>query len=52
MYVDDVVTKDGDLVHFYLFANIEPLNVEETLREKTLRKAMFEELKSIKKNQT
>lgn len=34
MYLDDVVIESGDLIHFALFGNIGPLNIEVSKKEK------------------
>lgn len=44
--------NECDLVHFSLFVNNKPLNLEESMKKQAWKKAMIEELRSIEKNQT
>jgi len=52
MLPDNVVTNDGDLIHFSLLTDIEPINFIEAVKELTWKNAMLKELKVIKKNKT
>jgi transposase InsO family protein len=49
---DNAVNDEGDLIHFALLADAEPINLNEALKNKVWKKAMEEELRSIEKNQT
>ncbi|MCH80809.1 copia-type polyprotein [Trifolium medium] len=49
---DNAVNDEGDLIHFALLADSEPVNFKDALKSNVWRKAMEEELKSIEKNQT
>ena len=49
---DDAVNDEGDLIHFALLADAEPINYKEALKTDVWRRAMVEELQSIEKNQT
>ncbi|KAK2405219.1 hypothetical protein QL285_054482 [Trifolium repens] len=49
---DNAVNDEGDLIHFALLADAEPINLNEALNNKVWKKAMEEELRSIEKNQT
>ena len=49
---DDVVDEEGELVHYALYADVEPVNVAEALKDLKCMKAMDEELKSIEINNT
>lgn len=49
---DEEVGSDGELVHFTMRADIEPLDYIAALCDKALKEAMIDELKSIEKSQT
>ena len=49
---DDVVDKEGELVHYAFYADVKPINVAEALKDSKWVKAMNEEVKSIKDNNT
>ncbi|CAJ2637748.1 unnamed protein product [Trifolium pratense] len=49
---DNAVNDEGDLIHFALLADSEPLNYRDALKSNVWKRAMEEELKSIEKNQT
>ena len=49
---DDVVDEEGELVHYAFYADVEPVNATETLKDSKWMKAMDEELKSIEVNNT
>jgi len=49
---DDAVNDEGDLIHFALLADAEPINYKEALKNDVWRRAMVEEIQSIEKNQT
>ncbi|CAJ2645977.1 unnamed protein product [Trifolium pratense] len=49
---DNAVNDEGDLIHFALLADSEPLNYRDALKSNVWNKAMEEELRSIEKNQT
>ena len=51
MLSDVDVSADGNLVHFALFSEAEPINFEDAMTDQRWVEAMTEELKSIKKNQ-
>lgn len=44
---DNVVNDEGELIHYILYAYVEPVNATEALKDSTCMKAMNEELKSI-----
>lgn len=46
------VTPEGDLVHFALLADAEPIDHEEAMKEYVWKKAIMEELKAIERNHT
>ncbi|RDY02784.1 hypothetical protein CR513_13714, partial [Mucuna pruriens] len=52
LFPDSAITLKGDLMHFALSANAEPLSFEEAMKEKVWKEAMMEELKAIEKNKT
>lgn len=47
---DDVVDDEGELVHYAFYADIESINVIETLKDSKWMQAMNEELKFIEVN--
>lgn len=47
---DDVVNDKGELVHYIFYADIEPVNVTQTLNKLEWMQDMMEELKSIEVN--
>lgn len=49
---DDAVTNEGELIHFALLAESEPVNFEEAIHDQKWIKAMQDELQAIEKNQT
>jgi len=49
---DDEVGYDGELVHFAMFADTEPLDYKAALCDKNWKEVMLDELNSIEKNQT
>ena len=49
---DDEVGSDGELVHFAMLEDIEPLDYKAALCDKNWKEAMLDELNSIEKNQT
>lgn len=49
---DNAVNDEGDIIHFALLADSEPLNFEEALKIGAWKKSMIEELQSIEKNHT
>ncbi|MCH81780.1 hypothetical protein A2U01_0002572 [Trifolium medium] len=49
---DSAVNNEGELIHFALLADAEPVNFNEALQLSVWKKAMIDELKSIEKNQT
>ena len=49
---DDVVGEEGELVHYAFYADVEPVNAAEALKDLKWMKAMDEELKSIEVNNT
>ncbi|MCH80525.1 copia-type polyprotein [Trifolium medium] len=52
LLTDSAVNNEGDLVHFALLADSEPVNFNEALQMNVWKNAMIEELNSIEKNQT
>lgn len=46
------ISDECELVHFALMANVEPVNDKEALKSVVWKKAMIDELRSIKKNHT
>ena len=49
---DSVVNDEGELIHFALLADAEPLNYKEAIQTEVWKKAMIEEIKAIEKNNT
>jgi hypothetical protein len=49
---DSVVSNEGELIHFALLADAEPVNFKEALQTSVWKQAMVEELNSIEKNPT
>jgi len=49
---DNAVNDEGDLTHFALLADAEPINYKEALKIDVWKRAMVEELQSIERNQT
>ncbi|MCI18242.1 copia-type polyprotein, partial [Trifolium medium] len=49
---DNAVNDEGELIHFALLADSEPIDFKEALKSDVWKRAMEEELKSIEKNQT
>jgi len=49
---DSEVIEDGDLVHFALLADVEPINHNEALKNKARKSVMTEELEAIERNNT
>ena len=49
---DDVVDEEGELVHYAFYADVEPVNAAEALKDSKWMKSMNEELKSIEVNNT
>ncbi|GAU17358.1 hypothetical protein TSUD_232340 [Trifolium subterraneum] len=52
MVPDNVVDNEGNIVHYAMLADIEPLDVKSALKSKVWLEAMIDELKSIEKNRT
>ena len=50
--LENTVSDEGDLIHFALLADAEPVEYRDALKNKVWKKAMMEELSSIEKNQT
>ena len=50
--IDNQITDEGDIVHFALYADDEPMSFEEALKNDKWVNAMKEELKSIETNHT
>lgn len=50
--LDDMVNDEGKLVHYALYADTEPVNVVEALKDSKWMQAMMKELKSIEVNKT
>ncbi|GAU35215.1 hypothetical protein TSUD_204910 [Trifolium subterraneum] len=51
-YNDNAINTDGDLVHFALFVDSEPVSFEEAISSDVWKKAMKEEIEAIEKNNT
>jgi len=49
---DSAVNDEGELIHFALLANAEPVNYKEAIQTEVWKKAMIEEIKAIEKNNT
>ena len=49
---DDVIDDEGELVHYAFYANVEPVNAAEALKDSKWVKAMNKEVKSIEDNNT
>ena len=49
---DDVIDNEGELVHYAFYADVEPVNAAEALKDSKWVKAMNEEVKSIEDNNT
>ncbi|GKV49915.1 hypothetical protein SLEP1_g56638 [Rubroshorea leprosula] len=49
---DDAIDDDGNLVHFAMFADLEPVFFEEAIQDPKWVNAMLEEMKAIEKNNT
>jgi len=49
---DNAVNDEGDLTHFALLADVEPINYKEATKIDVWKRAMVEELQSIERNQT
>lgn len=49
---DNAVNDEGDIIHFALLADFEPLNFEEELKIGAWKKSMMKELQSIEKSHT
>ncbi|CAJ2637750.1 unnamed protein product [Trifolium pratense] len=52
MVPDNAVDNEGDIVHYAMLADTEPLDVKSALKSKVWLEAMIDELKSIEKNKT
>lgn len=52
MVTDTAVNSEGDLIHFALFAEAEPVTFEEAVQDTKWIQAMEEELRSIERNGT
>ncbi|GAU25674.1 hypothetical protein TSUD_266010 [Trifolium subterraneum] len=52
MVPDNVVDNEGNIVHYAMLADTEPLDVKNALKSKVWLEAMIDELKSIEKNKT
>ncbi|GAU33536.1 hypothetical protein TSUD_143290 [Trifolium subterraneum] len=52
MVPDNVVDNEGNIVHYAMLADTEPLDVKSALKSKVWLEAMIDELKSIEKNKT
>ena len=49
---NEVVDDEGELVHYTFYADVEPVNAAEALKDSKWVKAMIEEVKSIEDNNT
>ncbi|GAU12596.1 hypothetical protein TSUD_132060 [Trifolium subterraneum] len=52
MVPDNIVDNEGNIVHYAMIADTEPLDVKSALKSKVWLKAIIDELKSIEKNKT
>ena len=52
VYTDDPVTDEGNLVHYALFVDVEPVNHEQALKEKVWKDEKIEEMTATKRNKT
>ncbi|GAU36721.1 hypothetical protein TSUD_318190 [Trifolium subterraneum] len=52
MVPDNVVDNEGNIVHYAMLADTEPLDVKSALKSKVWLEVMIDELKSIEKNRT
>ena len=52
MFLDNALIDEGDFVHLALFADVEPVKLEQAVKERTWCEAMKEEIRSIKQNKT
>jgi len=52
IFPNNVMIDEGDLVHFALLVEVEPINHLEALKQYLWKKAMVEELQAIDKNHT
>ncbi|GAU49921.1 hypothetical protein TSUD_180390 [Trifolium subterraneum] len=52
MVPDNVIDNEGNIVHYAMLADTEPLDVKSALKSKVWLEAMIDELKSIEKNKT
>ncbi|XP_027355486.1 uncharacterized protein LOC113865251 [Abrus precatorius] len=52
VYIDDQITDEGDLVHLALYADTEPMSLNEAMKDPKWIFAMKEEMNSIEKNHT
>ena len=48
----DVVDDEGEMVHYVFYADVEPINATEALKDSKWVKEMNEEVKSIEDNNT
>ena len=49
---NDAIISEGELVHYALLADVEPIGYVEALKEEVWKKAMLEELAAIERNNT
>jgi hypothetical protein len=49
---DNAVNNEGEIVHYVMLADTEPIDVKAALKSKVWKEAMNEELRSIEKNKT
>ena len=49
---DDVVDNEGELIHYAFYADVEPVNAAEALKDSKWVKTINEEVKSIEDNNT
>ena len=52
MLSNNAVNVEGDLMHFALLVDIEPIDYKEAMKEEAWKNVMIEELKAIKKKHT
>ncbi|KAK2443673.1 putative mitochondrial protein [Trifolium repens] len=52
LLTDSAVNNEGELLHFSLLADAEPVNIKDALQSSVWKSSMIDELKSIEKNQT
>lgn len=52
MILDKTISEDGELIHYAILSNVEPIYFKVALKEQVCKYVMLVELKSIDKNRT